>query len=263
MAKGGFDNAKQPKSLVWHPPKFPEHMMQTTGVLDSYVDFDHRFLEWELKMKYYKQVINAHKRGIVGRPEFFYGVRKAGVDIDMNAWRKMQHIWYYGLDILNQYDEHDTTIVAWCPVYTPIEYLKDHQKLLHLPALKRMNPVGAIGDATLGIIIRDLVPLPLAWEGHDIATMVTTGHWVYSFGNAQIPMFKQPEDVALSDAWTYNVSRPFWHSTIDILEREMDDADGELYLDNHQIIEVETVGFLEDSARQDAQHSKQKVAPLI
>lgn len=245
MAKGGVENARQPRALVWHPPKFNEHMMQVTGVLDNFEDFDHSFLKWTLAMQYYKQVIGAYKRGMIGRSEFFYGIRKDAVKINLEPWKKMQHIWYYGLDILNQYDGEDTTIVAWCPLYKPINQLRPHQKLVHLPALKKMNPVGQLADLNLGVQIRDLVPLNLAWEGHDVATMVTTGNWYYSYGNSQVAMFKQPADVALSDAWTYHVSRDFFHATIDILEIEFNEAELELYLDNHELIQSETIGYVD------------------
>jgi len=247
MAKAGYDNAKQPKSLIWHPPKFPDHMMQTTGVLDSFDDFDHSFLKWTLAMQYYKQMIGAYKRGMIGRGEYFYGIKKNAVELNLEPWKKMQHIWYYGLDILNQYDASDTTIIAWCPLYKPIDYLKDHQKLVHLPSLKKMNPVGQLADETLGVKIRELVPLNLAWEGHDVATMVTTGNWFYSYGNSQVPMFSRPEDVALSDAYTYWVSRDFFSSAIDILEREFNDNELELYLDNHELIQTETIGYVDQS----------------
>lgn len=246
MSDNEYHNASQPKKVVWHPPKFENFMMSTTGVIDSNVDFDHTFLQWNLEMKYFKKVEEALKHGLVGKPSFRgNGIIKEGVTIDQVAWRKMKHIWFYGIDILIQRDVTDQTVLAYAPLYSPIKKLLPHQRLIHYPALKRMNPVGKLADGGLGVYIRDLVPVSLAWEGHDIATMVTAGGFYYKFSNGNKPYFTKPEDVSNSDAWTYYVSRPFFHSAIDILETEFSEAEAKVFIDNHKIIESEVLGYLE------------------
>lgn len=247
MADSEYNNASQPKKIVWHPPKFENFMMSTTGVIDSNVDFDHTFLQWNLEMKYYRKVEEAIRNGIVGKPTFRgHGIKKEGITINPVAWRKMKHVWFYGIDILIQRDVSDQVILAYAPLYNPIKKLMPHQRLIHYPALKRMNPVGKLADGGLGVYIRDLVPVPLAWEGHDIATMVTAGGFYYKFANGNIPYFNKPEDVSTSEAWTYYVSRPFFHSAIDILETEFTEASAVVFIDNHRIIESEVLGYLEN-----------------
>lgn len=245
-----YNNVRQPKTLIWHPPKFVDWMQMTTGKIDSDTVFDHSFEQWNVEMKYYHRLEIALEKGIVGRSEFGPMGKKPEAKFNKEAWKNMKHVWYYGIDILEQMDISDETILAYAPLYKPIYSLKPHQKIIHYPALKKMSPIGKLRDDTLGIQIRDVVPLSLAWEGHDIAQMVTSGNWVYKFGNQVQPMFNRPEDISYSDAWTSYISRDFFHFAIDILEREMNEWDSLLFIDNHVIIENENFGYLEKSSNQ-------------
>ena len=262
MADSEYNNANQPKKLMFHPPKFETFMMATTGVIDSNVDFDHTFLQWNLEMKYYKKVEEALRQQVIGRPTFRGNkIQSEGITINQVAWKKMRHIWLYGIDILIQRDVTDQTVLAYAPLYDPIKKLHPHQRIIHYPALKRMNPVGKLADGGLGVFIRDLVPVPLAWEGHDIATMVTTGGFYYRYSNGNVPYFRTPQDVSNSDAWCYYVSRPFFHSAIDILETEFMIAEAIVFIDNHRIIESEVLGYLEKNL-QEQKHTK-RIATIV
>lgn len=262
MADSEYNNSKQPSKIVWHPPKFENFMMSTTGVIDANVDFDHTFLQWNLEMKYFRKIEEAIRMQVIGKPTFRGNkIESEGIKINEVAWRKMKCIWYYGIDILIQRDVTDQMILAYAPLYNPIKKLLPHQRLIHYPALKRMNPVGKLADGGLGVFIRDLVPVPLAWEGHDIATMVTAGGFYTRYANGNVPYFRKPEDVSNSDAWTYYVSRPFFHSAIDILETEFMDAEAIVFIDNHRIIESEVLGYLESNQME--QKNSKRIATIV
>lgn len=247
MGDTEFNNAREPRGkLIIHSPKFAEHMQITTGVIDANTDFDHSFLQWNLEMKYYQKVLKAYERKIIGMEEYFQGLKKPGVTLNLEAWRRMKHIWYYGIDILIQRSADDTETVAYAPLYKPISKLKPHQIIQHIPALKKMNPVGQLKDKTLGIYIRAKVPISEAWEGFDLATMVTSGKWIYEFSNGNQPQFADPMDIIRSNALTDYVSRPWWHDSIDILEIEMAENESEVYMDNHQLIHNEILGLAEN-----------------
>lgn len=241
-----YNNYKQPQKLIWHQPKFPQNMQAATGVIDDFQYFDHNFLKWGLEMSYYRNVFTALRRKLIGQDEYFHGFKKPGVQINLENWKKMEMIWYYGVDILVQKDNSRTKNIAYAPIYKPLKKKPQYNQVLeHLPALKKMNPVGRLADPTLGLIIRALIPLRDAWAGHDIGTMVTAGHWSYQYSDGHKPMFTKPEDVSLSDAWTYYVSRDYFSAAIDILEYEFELAESEVYMDNHELIESETIGFIE------------------
>lgn len=247
MGDTEVNNAREPRGkLIIHSPKLAEHMQVTTGVIDANVDFDHSFLQWNLEIKYFTRIFRAYEKKMIGQEEYFQGLKKPGIKVNLAPWKRMQHVWYYGLDILIQKNADDTETVAYAPLYEPIHRLKPHQYIKHLPALKKMNPVGQLQDDTLGIYIRDLVPIADAWEGYDLATMVTSGKWIYEFSNGNMPQFSDPAEIANSGGLTDYVSRGYWHKVIDIEEREMMENEADVYLDNHNLIANEILGFAQN-----------------
>ena len=99
-----------------------------------------------------------------------------------------------------------------------------------------MDPVEPIATSTLGIMIRDWVPIKDAWWGHDYTQMITSGGFHVKFSDGTKPLIESPEDVTESDALVAVVSREYFHKMIDILTLEWNKHNVVLFLELHQII---------------------------
>lgn len=227
-----------------HPANFIDYMQQTEGVINADVDFDHAFLQMNLRHKYVERVMAAIETGIICQPNVYkFGVKSKPVTIRPEPIARIKKIWYEGLKILI-YKNYDGSIKGYSPIYSNKTFENnDSQQVLELPPLKSMNPIGQLQNPTLGIFIRKPVPIEIAWKGHDLAQMIASGMWVYPFADGAKPIWRSEEELMNSGAYVYYVSRDFFHAVTDIQTYEWNIEEAKTFVDFHKIIENGKFGF--------------------
>jgi len=238
MSYKGDAGPKQPKSIVIHPPDFIDYMQQTLGVVNFQEDYSHFFLEAGLFMAFIDRVNRALGKGIIGRPD--YRLRnnpdfKPKVSLDPVAYKKIKQVWF-GPTWIHQRRAKDYRIEWWDIVYTDKIQLHQREELKYCPSLKSMNPIEPISTNTLGIMIRDYVPIQDAWWGHDYTQMITSGGFNVKFSDGTKPILESDQDIMDSDSLVNVVSREYFHKMIDILTMKWEEYNSELFLELHQII---------------------------
>lgn len=250
MSYKGEAGPKQPKSIVVHPADFIDYMQQTLGVVNFQGDFSHFFLEAGLFMGFIDRVNKALQRGIIGRVDFRLRNNpnfKEKKSLNPNAFNKIKKIWF-GPSWIHMRRSKDYDIEWWDLVYTNKVQLAHREELIYCPSLKAMNPIEPISTNTLGIMIRDYVPIRDAWWGHDYTQMITSGGFNIKFSDGVKPILESDQDVMDSDSLVNVVSREYFHKMIDILTLKWEEFNTELFLEMHEIISgaKKGIGF-EDS----------------
>lgn len=238
MSYKGEAGPKQPKSIVVHPVDFIDYMQQTMGVVNFQDDYNHFYLAAQLFMSFIDRVNTALRRGIIGRPD--YRLRnqpgfKPKTSLSPNLYKKIKQIWF-GSTWIHMRRAKDYSIEWWDIVYTDKFQLKTGEELIYCPSLKAMNPVEPISTNTLGIMIRDYVPIRDAWWGHDYTQMITSGGFQVKFSDGVKPLLESDQDVMDSDSLVNVVSREYFHKMIDILTMKWDEIQNELFIEMHEII---------------------------
>jgi len=250
MSMKGDGSNKQPKSLLVHPADFIDYMQQTLGVVNYLEDFSHFFLNADRFATFLDEVNAALAAGVIGRPD--YRLRnnpkyKAKTSLDPILYKKLNQVWYGQTNLWikrNKFYE----IIEWNIRYDPRVVLQYREELIYCPPLKSMNPVEPISTNTLGIMIRDYVPIKDAWFGHDYTQMITSGGFNVKFSDGTKPLIESDEDIMNSDALVNVVSREYFHKMIGILTKEWNKVKSELFIELHQIISVGKGGgeYIED-----------------
>jgi hypothetical protein len=238
MSFKGDANPKQPKSLVVHPADFIDYMQQTLGVVNYQEDFNHFFLSAQRFITFVDQVNSALAKGVIGRPD--YRLRnnpdfKPKNSLDMVNVKKIKQIWY-GPTWIHMRRSKSYDIIWWDLVYSKNILLAQREELIYCPALKSMNPIEPISTNTLGIMIRDYVPIKDSWWGHDYTQMITSGGFQIKFSDGTRPILESDEDIMNSDSLVNVVSREYFHKMIDILTMKWNELNTELFIEMHQII---------------------------
>ncbi len=238
MSYKGDASPKQPKSIVVHPPDFVDYMQQTLGVVNFQGDFSHFFLEAGLFMGFADRVDRALKRGIIGKLD--YRLRnnpnfKEKTRLHPQNFQKIKQVWF-GPTWIYQRRAKDYSIEWWDLIYTNKVELAKREELIYCPSLKSMNPIEPISTNTLGIMIRDYVPIRDAWWGHDYTQMITSGNFNIKFSDGTKPILESDQDIMDSDSLVNVVSREYFHKMIDILTSKWEEFNSELFLEMHEII---------------------------
>jgi hypothetical protein len=234
----GDATSKQPKSLIVHPADFIDYMQQTLGVVNYQEDFNHFFLSAQRFITFVDQVNSALAKGIIGRPD--YRLRNnpdftPKTSLDKENVRKIKQIWY-GPTWIHMRRNRNYDIEWWDLVYSKNIKLAHKEELIYCPALKSMNPIDPVGTATLGIMIRDYVPIRDAWWGHDYTQMITSGGFQIRFSDGTKPILESDADIMNSDSLVNVVSREYFHKMIDILTMKWLELNTEVFIEMHQII---------------------------
>lgn len=240
----GDATSKQPKSLLVHPVEFIDYMQQTLGVVNYLEDFDHFFLNAHRFITFVESVDAALKKGIIGRPD--YRLRnnpefKSKTSLDKQSLKKLNQVWY-GPTWIHMRRNKNYEIEWWDLVFSKNVQLMQREEIIYCPPLKSMNPVEPISTNTLGIMIRDYVPIRDAWWGHDYTQMITSGGFQIKFSDGVRPILESDEDIMSSDALVNVVSREYFHKMIDILTMKWNKYNTELFLEIHQIINTAKKG---------------------
>jgi len=245
MSYKGDANAKQPKSLLVHPVDWIDYMQLTLGVVNYQEDFNHFFLGAQRFITFVDQVNSALARGVIGRPD--YRLRgnpnyKVKVSLDKIAVKKIKQVWY-GPSWIHMRRNKNYDIEWWDLIFSKNIEIAHREELIYCPALKSMNPIEPISTNTLGIMIRDYVPIRDAWWGHDYKQMITSGGFNVKFSDGMKPLLESDDDVMSSDALVNVVSREYFHKMIDILTMKWEEFNTELFLEMHEIISSAKKGF--------------------
>lgn len=214
-------------------------MQQTLGVRNYFEHFSHFFLMGQRFMTFLDEVNGALLNGIVGKVD--YRLRnnpnyKPKTSLNKDSLEKIKKIWYGGC-FLHMRRDKNYDIVWWELVFTDKIDLKFREELIYCPPLKAMDPVEPIATNTLGIMIRDWVPIKDAWFGHDYTQMITIGGFNVKFSDGTRPLLDSDEDIVESDALVNVVSREYFHKMIDILTMEWNKHNVVLFIELHQIIQ--------------------------
>ena len=226
-------DVKQPKSIVYHPSDFIQYIQQTLGVINFQKDFDHFFLNARLFMSLVNQTNEALRMGIVS-------TKDNKKSLHTEVVRRINQVWYGHIYIWQQRDS-DYNIIKWKMRYPKTMKVSSpensDEELIKCPALENMNPVNQISDKGLHIKIREFVPIKWAWWGHDYASLVTSGKMHWNFQEGQKPYFESDEDIIYSESLTDDVSREYFHTTINILTREFEKYQTYIFMELHKLIE--------------------------
>ncbi len=238
MSSKGEGTTTQPKNLLVHPPDFTDYMQQALGVRNYFEHFSHFFLMAQRFMTFIDEVNGALAQGIVGKPD--YRLRnnpnyKQKKSLNIEFVKKIKKVWY-GRCWIHIRRDKNYKIIWWEIVFTDQIELKFRETLLYCPPLKSMNPVEPISTNTLGIMIRDYVPIKDAWWGHDYRQMITSGGFNVKFADGTNPLIESDEDIIESNSLVNVVSREYFHNMIDILTIEWNKYNTDLFLEIHKII---------------------------
>ncbi len=238
MSYKGEAGPKQPKSIVVHPADFIDYMQQTMGVVNFQEDYNHFFLAAQRFVTFIDEVNMALKKGVIGRPDF--RLRKVPghepkTQLSPEPFKKIKQVWY-GPTWIHMRRNKNYDIENWKMVYTDKLHLLPREELIYCPALKSMNPIEPISTNTLGIMIRDYVPIRDAWWGHDYTQMITSGGFNVKFSDGVRPILESDQDVMDSDSLVNVVSREYFHKMIDILTMKWNEHNTELFIEMHEII---------------------------
>lgn len=238
MSYKGEASPKQAKSIIIHPADFIDYMQLTMGVVNYQEDYNHFFLAAQRFITFVDQVNVALRRGIIGKVD--YRLRnnpdfKQKTSLDPEMVMKIKSVWY-GQCWIHLKRAKDYSIESWELVFTKKIRLQRGEELIYCPPLKAMNPVEPISGSTLGIMIRDYVPMKDAWWGHDYTQMVTSGGFNVRFSDGVKPLITSDQEVMDSDSLVNVVSREYFHKMIDILTVKWEEYNTELFLEMHEII---------------------------
>ncbi len=262
MSSKGEGTSKQPKNLLVHPVDFIDYMQQTLGVRNYFEHFSHFFLQAQRFMTFLDEVNGALDVGIIGKVDYRFKNDpsvKAKTSLDKSALQKIKQIWY-GPSWIHLKRNKNYDIEWWKIVYTKNIKLNFRESIVYCPPLKSMDPVEPIATSTLGIMIRDWVPIKDAWWGHDFKQMITSGGFNVKFSDGTRPLIESEEDITESDALVNVVSREYFHKMIDILTLEWNKHNVVLFLELHKIISEGKSGG--DMADEDYQSSMMIEEPV-
>lgn len=237
MSYKGEANPKQPKSIVVHPADFIDYMQQTMGVVNFQEDYNHFFLAAQRFVTFIDQVNAALKNGIIGRPDFRLRNNpnvKEKISLNPIPFKKIKQVWY-GPTWIHMRRAKDYSINWWDLIYSEVKP-GPSEEVIYCPALKSLNPIEPISTNTLGIMIRDYVPIRDAWWGHDYTQMITSGGFNVKFSDGTKPLLESDQDVMDSDALVNVVSREYFHKMIDILTMKWNEHNTKLFIEMHEII---------------------------
>ncbi len=231
-----YDDSKQPKSIRYHSPDFGEVLQMFMGLNDADQGFDHFFLLCQNFMMFVPQVLEAVRQGVI----------KTNVEIDMDAWQRLEQIWEGNIYLhVKRNKIHPENVESRTILFEPVETLR-YDELIELPALQNLNPITHIKNETMFIQIREPVPVRLAFESIDFRQVVLQGGFYYDYSDGRQPMFTSQKDIANSRDRTMYVSRNYFHAVINIEKKAFMKYFSTLYINLHRIIHEQKLGFEED-----------------
>lgn len=237
-----YDDSKEPKSIRYHSPDFAEVMQMFMGLNDADQGFDHWFLMCENFMRFIPQVLEAIKQGAI----------KSTIEINKEALEKMTMIWEgtVYLEVVRNPDSPEKVLYRqiWYPSESGFEFgsmpePKGFNEIIRCPALQGMNPVTQVRDTSLLVRIREVVPVPYAFEALDYQQVVIEGHMYYNYKGEQEPHFRSQKDISTSRSLVAVVGRPFFHNMINILKKAFLHWFNQVYINFHMIIQESKVGL--------------------
>ena len=211
-----FEQAKSkelPKKTLALPLDFAEFIQQQMGIVSGEQAFDKFFLQANLVHKFIDQFLQAKVVGLLNR-KFGFIKKESTIEMPMKNIDRLNQIWHGHVYLLAKRDPLNYAKVQERKiVYTKPQNESDYMRL---PALKNLNPDGLHEKIPL-IRIREQVLICEALKDLDVKQLVLEGGFFYRFKGKSRPMFRSKVGVLTSRDYTYWVSRPYYHNTINIL----------------------------------------------
>src|SRR3990167_9111130 len=185
------------------------------GIVSGEQAFDKFFLQANLVHKFIDQFLQAKQVGLLNR-KFGFIKKESTIELPMKNIERLNQIWHGHVWLVAKRDPTNYAKVQ----ERIINYTKPTQDsdsdFMRLPALKNLNPDGLHEKIPL-IRIRERVLICEGLKDLDVKQIVLEGGFFYRFKGTTRPMFKSKMDILTSRDYTYWVSRPYYHNTINIL----------------------------------------------
>jgi len=242
-----YDKAQLPKSVKWHPLEFADYMLQMMGSVNAHVMYDHFFLFATEAMAHLEFAIEALEQGALGRKS------KKKIVYDKVHVEKLKKIWNGGCYIIvTRHPEKHYVVLKREISFNYPENMAKNQKVVKVPALKKMNPSGQVKSTLLTIRIREAVGVPEAIGNIDYQTLGLSGKFVKKFADKTVPIFKSQNEVNTFRGKTSSVSRTYFHTMIDWLVQYFYKYYVKVFIRSHLIVEADKLYYLDEEHQRPA-----------